>query len=66
MKREAMVLNDPLVIVGKLQYVNTHTSIPKNELWRIERHEEPESPSKVDPEVFSVGELISSDDSTVR
>lgn len=64
MKRKTMVPNDPLVIVGKLEDVNTHASIPQNELWRIERNDEPESPSKVDAEVFSIGELISSDDST--
>ena len=33
MKRKAMVLDDPLVIIGDLKHINTHPSSSKNKLW---------------------------------
>jgi hypothetical protein len=65
MKCEAMVLNDPVVIVGDLKRIGAKAPSPKNQVRRIEWDEEAESPSKVDPEVFPIGELIPSDDSTI-
>lgn len=58
-----MVLNDPVVIVGDLKRIDTRAPSSKHEFWRVERGEEAESPPKVDPEVFSIAELIPSDDS---
>ena len=66
MKREAVILNDPVVIVCDLKRIGAQASSPENQLWRIEWDEETESPSKVNTEVSPIGELIPSDDSTIR
>lgn len=66
MKREGMVLNNPVFIVRNLEHIGARSSSLLNEVRCIEGNEETEPPSIVRPEVFPVSEMILSNDSLAR
>lgn len=66
MKREGMVLNNPVFITRNLEHVGARSSSLLNEVRCVEGNEETEPPSIVRPEVFPVSEMILSNDSLAR